>query len=88
MTQPNTTKAEMELSSELLFEKLFEFCPDGALVAKSDGEIIRANRQAEKLFGYERGELTGQAIEALVPERFRDQHPMFRRGYLDRKSVV
>ena len=35
----------------------------------------------EKLFGYGRQELLGQAIEMLVPERFRGNHPGHRTGF-------
>src|SRR5205814_1524920 len=34
--------------------------------------------ETEKLFGYQRSELLGQAVEMLVPERFRARHPQLR----------
>jgi len=64
-----------------LFEKLFEFSPDGILVADEDGKITQANPQLEQLFGYGPGELQGEPIETLIPERFRAAHPIYRKTY-------
>ncbi len=66
---------------EGLFERLFEFSPDAVFVADKSGVIVRANSQAERFFGYDRKELIGLQIEALVPERFRFKHPEHRRDY-------
>ncbi len=66
---------------EGLFERLFEFSPDAVFVANQSGVVVRANGQAERLFGYDRKELTGLQVENLVPERFRDKHPSHRRDY-------
>lgn len=53
------------------FEALFEAAPYGVMVVGSDGTIMLVNRQIEMQFGYSQGELTGQPVEALVPERSR-----------------
>lgn len=52
----------------------WEFAPDALLATDTDGLILNANSRAERLFGYGAGELTGQPIEVLVPERFRGGH--------------
>lgn len=41
----------------------------------------------EKLFGYERRELLGEAIEKLVPERLCGKHPAYRGNFLSRPRV-
>jgi PAS domain S-box-containing protein len=66
---------------EGLFERLFESSPDAVFVSDKSGVIVRANGQAERLFGYDRKELIGLQIETLVPERFRPKHPEHRRDY-------
>ena len=56
------------------FGNLLESTPDGIIVANPSGRIVLANSQAERLFGYEQGELRGQLVEVLLPERFRVGH--------------
>ena len=69
------------LDSQVLYEKLFVCSPDGILVVASDGSILEANPQIEKLFGYTPGELRGQPVEILLPVRFRAVHLSHREEY-------
>jgi PAS domain S-box-containing protein len=46
------------------------------------GRVIDANTQALAMFGYQRGELIGESIEILLPERFRQSHQAQRSGYV------
>jgi two-component system, sensor histidine kinase and response regulator len=57
------------------FKGLLESAPDAIIIVSSKGEIVLANSQAERLFGYSRTELLNQKLEMLLPERFRGQHP-------------
>jgi PAS domain S-box-containing protein len=68
--------------SEALFQDLFEHAPDGIVVVNDAGQIQSVNEQLERLFGYRREELVGQAIECLLPERFREGHLGHRTAYL------
>ncbi len=67
--------------SENRFRSLFEFSPDAIVVTDRDGRITEINGQVARFFGYERAELIGQAIEILIPERFRGAHPGHRKEY-------
>lgn len=51
-------------------DALFLYATEGILVVNDTGEITRINPSGEKLFGYEKGELTGKKIECLIPKRF------------------
>ena len=59
-----------------------EAAPDAMVIVRRDGQILFANGQAERLFGYPRAELIGQPVDVLVPARYRDQHPGHRATFL------
>src|SRR5471030_2918435 len=59
---------------EARFGGLLDSTPDAIIMANASGRIVLANSQAEALFGYVRGEMRGQALESLMPERMRQAH--------------
>lgn len=61
-------------SNLVIFEKLFRVAPDAILVTGGKGKITHANPASEKMFGYAPGELVGQSVDILVPERYRQRH--------------
>ncbi|MGH7925860.1 MAG: PAS domain S-box protein, partial [Candidatus Binatus sp.] len=72
--------AEREIAEER-FRAVLESAPDAMVIVGRDGRITLINAQTEKLFGYACAELLGNAVEILVPARFRDKHPQHRNGY-------
>jgi len=60
---------------------LLGFSPDALVVVDQTGTILMVNEQAEALFGYERGELSGQPIAALLPASSRGRHAAYLEGY-------
>jgi PAS domain S-box-containing protein len=70
-------------AEEERFQMAVESAPNGMVIINADGHIVLVNSQTEKLFGYPRAELLGKNIELLMPDRFREQHPLDRRNYFD-----
>ncbi|WP_254509013.1 hybrid sensor histidine kinase/response regulator [Anatilimnocola floriformis] len=64
------------------FSSFLEAAPDAVVIADQGGKIVRVNGQAERMFGRSRDELLGQAVEILLPERFRVKHREQRASYL------
>ncbi len=67
--------------AEEKFRAVVESAPNAMVMIDTHGIIVLTNNQAEKLFGYQRSELVGQAIEILVPKRIRERHPGLRMGF-------
>jgi PAS domain S-box-containing protein len=57
------------------------------VISDRHGRIVLVNRETERMFGYSRAHLLGQAVEVLVPERFRRGHVRHRDGYLANPSM-
>ncbi|MGD0679954.1 MAG: ATP-binding protein [Polyangiaceae bacterium] len=63
------------------FRGLLEAAPDATVIVTEDGRIAEVNGQIEHLFGYGPDELVGEAIERLIPERYRAQHRRVRDAF-------
>jgi protein-histidine pros-kinase len=68
-------------ASEARFRGIMEAAPDAMFLVNRAGDVVMANAQAEKMFGYDRAELLGMGVEQLMPERFRAEHVAHRRDY-------
>jgi len=51
-----------------IYQRIFQFTPDALLVVDVDGRIRQANPQAERMFGYPPGGVSGQPVETMIPE--------------------
>ena len=67
-------RAPKSVTETLVSSSLLEAIPDAIVAVNREGIIVQVNSQTEDLFGYTRGELIGQRVEMLVPERQRQQH--------------
>lgn len=79
--QTEQRHAEQGLAAERRFRLVVEAAPNAMVMVNQAGEIVMANAQAERLFGYARAELLGQPAELLVPARFRGHHPRLRQAF-------
>ncbi len=74
-TSETINKSDLKKSrAELNFARIKVFLnttPDPIVIINSLGAIQLANDRTEEVFGYPKGELMGQNINMLVPERFR-----------------
>jgi len=68
------------ISPEQLTE-ILDIAEDGIVTADARREIVLFNRGAAKLFGYAPDEVVGRALEVLLPERFRNEHPAQVEGF-------
>ncbi|MGH8580347.1 MAG: sensor histidine kinase [Gammaproteobacteria bacterium] len=67
--------------AEQRFRTAVESAPTAMVMIDKNGAIVLANAEAIRSFGYGADELVGQAVEILVPERFRTGHPAHRAGF-------
>jgi anti-anti-sigma factor len=61
--------------------QLIDALGDGLALTGYDGEIVLVNRRCAEMFGYERKDLTGRPVEALVPVGLRPAHEGYRAAY-------
>ena len=68
--------------SDTFFESVLESAPDAMIIVDSKGSIAIVNEQAERMFGYTREQMLGEAIELLVPTKSQASHREERTRYL------
>src|SRR6266536_2910232 len=71
---------ERKLAEEK-FRLVIDAAPNAMIMVDSAGVISFANAPAATVFGYSLSELIGRQIETLIPERFRDRHAGYRKGF-------
>lgn len=67
--------------SEEWFRGFFEAAPTAVVITDRDGQVVLVNAKAEEMFGHARGELLGNPIEILVPERLWSVHRDYCAGF-------
>jgi PAS domain S-box-containing protein len=53
---------------------LLDSAMDGIVTVDDAQNIVLFNRAAQKMFGWSAGEIQGQSLDVLIPQRFRDGH--------------
>jgi PAS domain S-box-containing protein len=69
------------LPTEHRFALLVEASPTALVLTGASGRIEMVNRQAERMFGYDRAEMANLPLEYLMPERFRHDHVLLRHHF-------
>ncbi|MGN6419376.1 MAG: ATP-binding protein [Pseudobacter sp.] len=68
-------------SDQQQVKALFDNATEGIILTNQKGEIVLVNPAALQLFGYQKEELLGQAIEKLIPGRFHHAHSGYRESF-------
>ncbi|MGB5261572.1 MAG: PAS domain S-box protein [Gammaproteobacteria bacterium] len=64
------------------FHRLVDASSIGQLVVDSDGRIEISNLAAERMLGYERGELEGVLVDSLLPAGLQEKHVHYREQFM------
>ena len=56
------------------FEAIVDQSPVSIILADRNGVIRVWNRASEALFGFAAGEVVGQSLDVIIPERLRESH--------------
>ena len=70
-----------------VIRRALDDAPDAMLIVDAAGTIRFANENVTALFGYPHTELIGRSVEALMPERFRSGHVMYRGEFARNKKA-
>lgn len=65
---------------------LFENATEGIVLTDNNGLIVLVNPAAEKMFGYNSGEIIGNPIEILIPDKVKPHHSELREGFYKHPS--
>lgn len=68
------------------FTSLFENATEGIVLTNGTGNIVLVNPAAERMFGYNSGEIVGEPIEILIPDKVRPHHHELREGFYKNPS--
>ena len=74
-------------NAEATAHAVLESASEGIVLVDAAGGITLLNPAAERMFGYEPGELLGQPLEILLPDRARRSHVAHRKGYFAEPRV-
>lgn len=65
---------ERHLESKQRLSGIVDIASEAIISVGADGCIKMFNKGAEAIFGYTAGDMVGQSIDQLLPERFREHH--------------
>lgn len=75
----------LEEKKDNIFKILSEAISEGIVIVNQSQEIVTSNEAADRMFGYECGELLGKNLNILIPREYHKEHSERASDYL-RKS--
>ena len=78
---PHNMQSPVEPS--ILFPSVLDTVGEGIITIDSVGTIIVVNQEVQAIWGYAQGELLGQNIECLMPEKYREPHAAGLKRFVD-----
>jgi two-component system sensor kinase FixL len=82
------TDRKSEWLDEDSFRDIWEFLPLGMLILDDHGDILKANRRTEHLFGYRHRDLVGTPVSRLVPELAENGWSAYRDKFMPASQTV
>lgn len=80
---PDEANSGLDLAqTRSLLRVIVEAMPNAVVLVDAAGSIQIANSRAQRLFGYDSGELDGFDLDRLLPERFRGGHASARSAFM------
>ena len=80
LIQNRKTLAELR-GREARLQSVIDTAPDAVILIDADGAIQAFSKSAERLFGYQAGEVAGQNVSLLTPFPHRNNHDFYLRRY-------
>ena len=80
-TKKLASQIDLVKEKEIEAQLFFDLAPDAFLMVDQQGVIVRANKQAHALFGYNFGDLCGNKVEMLIPDTHISGHSDKRAKY-------
>jgi len=69
-----------------VFRILSEAISEGIVIVNEKQEIVTSNEAADRMFGYEAGELLGQNLNVLIPRKYHNNHHKQVDEFMDRSD--
>lgn len=82
-----TDRNLLTLEYDAGFKALFQFAPIGILIMSREGQIRLVNPCLEKLLDYKNAELSGQAVETIIPGIFQTKKVHYHDEYFFRSRA-
>ncbi len=80
------TQSALQASRDRL-ARILEIATDAVISIDGEGRIISFNQGAERMFGYGAGDVVGEPLDVLLPERYRERHHRYLMGFIAGEDV-